>query len=149
MQRVWQENRIRWRLNNDGKMCQRPTWYRSTWGGPAILQRGMCWPVLRWHQRSRFAKVTTTHSVKKLCRNTFISVFAFVVIMDHSKTTIQVSDSTLRMLVLLRRRLNKSSYDEVLQEILPSHLGTPFSLAGAFPALRWLKKDRLQTKGKT
>ena len=60
------------------------------------------------------------------------------------KTTIQVSDKTMRQLIQLKERLKKASYDAALREVLAEHMETPRSLAGAFPGLTWSKEDRMQ-----
>lgn len=52
------------------------------------------------------------------------------------KTTIEVSDSTKRMLASLKRQLKKNSYDEVIYDILLEEVDTPRSLAGAYPDLK-------------
>ena len=54
------------------------------------------------------------------------------------KTTIQVSDSTKRVLDTPEVK-HRKSYDKMLQEILPGHFDTPRSLAGAFPDLTYLR----------
>jgi len=63
---------------------------------------------------------------------------------SYMSTTIQISEVTKRMLNSIRKE-SKKSYDKVLQEVLPSHLDTPPSLAGKFPNLKkWSKKDRMK-----
>ena len=50
-------------------------------------------------------------------------------------TTIQISDQTHRRLRLLKESTDKSSYDQILQDILKEHLTSPKTMAGAFPGL--------------
>lgn len=58
-------------------------------------------------------------------------------------TTIQISEVTKRMLNSLRKD-SKKSYDKILQEILPTKIDAPKSLAGIFPDLKWSKNDRMK-----
>ncbi|MGK0208819.1 MAG: hypothetical protein ACI83O_000073 [Patescibacteria group bacterium] len=58
-------------------------------------------------------------------------------------TTIQISETTKRMLMIIKEK-QKQSYDKVLQEILPQHINTKKSLAGKFSQLKnWSKEDRM------
>ena len=61
------------------------------------------------------------------------------------KTTIQISNSTRRMLNTVRREENKS-YDEVLREILSKLLNSSESLEGKYPEIKWSKKNKLKFK---
>ena len=74
----------------------------------------------------------------------------FIYFDDHSldmPTTIQISDRTSRLLVLLKEKTGQPSYDKALREVLKEHVKTPRSLAGAYPQLRWSKRDRMKFRG--
>ena len=65
-------------------------------------------------------------------------------------TTIQISDRTKRLLVLLKGKTGKPSYDNALREALKEHVEhvkIPRSLAGVFPDLKWSKRDRMKFRG--
>ena len=60
--------------------------------------------------------------------------------MAERKTTVQVSHETLRLLVLLKQKHRKNSYDAVIREIARDHLDISASMAGWYPNLKWSKK---------
>ena len=55
-------------------------------------------------------------------------------------TTIQVSEITRQRLASLKEKSGKS-YDNILREMLAKYMKSPGSLAGAYPQLKWSKKD--------
>ena len=71
-------------------------------------------------------------------------------------TTIAVSDLTRRRLGILKERAlkegMKKSFDQIIREVLADVVKTPhampYSMAGAFPELRWNKEtDRMKFRG--
>jgi len=61
-------------------------------------------------------------------------------------TTVQVSEITRQLLASLQKK-SKKSYDKIIREMLAQYMKSPGSLAGAYPQLKWSKKDRMKFNG--
>ncbi len=61
-------------------------------------------------------------------------------------TTIQISETTKQLLVMLKEKEHTDTYDELIRRLVHEHHPIPTSMFGSIPGWKWNKKtDRAKT----